>query len=632
MTAVQGVVGGQAAHELSSTQLPEADQAAAEEQYQSLRRLRYAAAACGVVTLLLAVVALIGRFSGHFILASYREGYKVMVPAVGLSLLLLAVAVLELSLFRRRPYRLLRTIGWVVFLIACSRLIEFALGMNWGTSNLFLSAPVLPEIPGETPYAIPTAVAVTTAGLLLQPRRASRWLLFSLATVVEVIGAAFLLGYVYGRPLLYGSTLIPISLPAALGLTIIGIGLLLVTAGQEIAVRNLVDVRRAEDQAELRRLAVQAQRQAAQLDAIFSSIADGVVVYDAEGRILRQNEAARQLLNYRPETWDMTVDERYTIMIPTDEAGQRLPPRQSPLGRALAGQQVTSYVLRFESEGHEAPWLQASAAPLRDDEGTIRGAVMVFADITHLRQVEDELRAHRDQLDALVQQRTAALEANQRRLRALAAEVTMAEQRERQRLAGAIHDEVSQTMGAMKLHLSVLRSQVPDPAINSRLAEIIEMVDEANRQSRTIMMELAPVLLQQQGLVPALVWWADQVEQRHDLPVSVEVEGTVPRLDTDIEAALYQTVKELLQNTVKHAHAAHASVRVSAQEEALIIEVADDGVGFDPQAISQSETGGFGLFGLRERMTYLGGDFSIDSSPGHGTRSTIRLPLTGRLS
>lgn len=215
----------------------------------------------------------------------------------------------------------------------------------------------------------------------------------------------------------------------------------------------------------------------------------------------------------------------------------------------------------------------------------------------------------------------------QRRLRALTADLTLAEQRERQRLATVIHDEIAQTLGAVKLQMQALRTTPPAAPVAQTLDEIRNMVDEAIRQSRTLMLELSPPILQQQGLVAALQWWAGRVEEKHDLGITVQAEGVRPALDRDVEAALFQMTKELLQNTIKHAQATTATIYIKCTDTELYLEVADDGVGFDQASVESTALGGFGLFSIRERVGYMGGTFEIDSAPGQGTRSTIHLPL-----
>jgi signal transduction histidine kinase len=104
----------------------------------------------------------------------------------------------------------------------------------------------------------------------------------------------------------------------------------------------------------------------------------------------------------------------------------------------------------------------------------------------------------------------------------------------------------------------------------------------------------------------------------------------IGRFDEILETTAFQAVKELMHNTVKHARATRIDVTVNCVGDFLEIEVADDGVGFDPQSVSYTTAGGFGLYGLRERLAYLGGDLQIVSSPGQGARTTLRLPTSAK--
>ncbi|MHB8997323.1 MAG: sensor histidine kinase [Armatimonadota bacterium] len=1296
--------------------LLDSEREAIQEQYLALKALRYAAAACGLAALAVAATALVGRLSGNWMLASYNEGDKIIVPAVGLSLVLLAVAVIAVALARRTPPTLTRVLGSVVIIIGGLRLAEVALGANWGSSELFLPPPLLPHAPEEIPAALPTAIGLLLAGVfLVQPTwRGAGALRIVAVGGVTVIGGAFLLGYVYGKPLLYGSALVPIALPAALSLTLVGIGMAFIAAAREAAVHRLIAIRTLEEQAERERLAAdieaqrnqleaivnhapaalvffdghdltvkwnnhqythlldeefvdkdltglhltdfvptaeeegvtrpirqaaagqvvslpefeylgfergpsyfqwtavpvnrsdgagydvlimateitdqvvarrkieelareaqaqrdlvqgivenlsvgvvlleadlrvklhnrvyasffdlpdaatdlkgryfseysplaeesgaadlyrraaageiinipewefhgfergvtywnwtivplprpdgegndalgvmmevteqvqarhrvealteEAQRRASELDAIINSIADGIAVYDLDGRIIRHNRIFAELTLYSQEVEESILGERMVRLKPRDAAGKVLPAEETPPGRALQGETVTGFAMSFEDMAGTTHVVMASAAPLHDIGGAITGAVMTLTDITPLHQAQEELRRlaeelrasndtlaatnrkledayqslavseeryrtigelvpygiwstdsegaityvspaileltgltfeeyagfkwadllpdgereefvsawlaasragvywsheyrmmgkdgqyhwligrgvpqfdadgklkgylgvnvdigelkaaeevvrtqrgflqaildqmpsgvlvieagtsrvllantvineiwgremlgqimrdflapvravgpqgelksaddwpvmralnraeiinnevvrvnrpdgtvhhvaanaapirdeagdiiaaivtatdvteaaeaqeelrrHRDHLEDLIRERTAELqksetkyrelietahvaiirwnrdgiiefnneyaerlfgyeaegllgkpvtligppvhetgltpeqsiaallanpeafrvlgsdqitkdgrrlwilwshhfiydqegkvqavlavgtdrteqhraqrelEANQRRLRAAAAELAIAEQRERQRLAAALHDEVAQTLSAIKLNLSMLRSTMAAAPTVEHVTSIGGMVDEAIRQTRAIMSELSPPILTTQGLLEALRWWGEQLKERHGLEVTVTAEGLVERLPSDIESTAFQMAKELLQNIVKHARATQATIIARCDEKRLEVEVGDDGVGFDPAEVETTEKGGFGLFSVRERLAYLGGELRIHSAPGQGTRMTISLPV-----
>lgn len=235
---------------------------------------------------------------------------------------------------------------------------------------------------------------------------------------------------------------------------------------------------------------------------------------------------------------------------------------------------------------------------------------VLVIDLTEQKRAERELLEH------------------QGRLRQAATDLSFAEQRERQRLANLIHDSVAQTLIAVKLYTEALRANPDAAAIGPPLDQIRDMVNEAVLESRAIMTELSPPVLRGQGLVAALQWWAEHIQEKHGLSVAVDSGGTAQRFDQDAEAAVFQMAKELLQNTIKYAQATGVSIHISCSETGLDLEIADDGVGFDPASIERTERGGFGLSSVRERVGYLGGEFVIDSAPGKGTCSRITLPLS----
>lgn len=356
---------------------------------------------------------------------------------------------------------------------------------------------------------------------------------------------------------------------------------------------------------------------------------DAVVRDEGQGKRLYTLESAdypyRVLLNtmhegavtLTPEQTIVYCNQRFSDLtgIPCENIlGQRL-------GKFVVGEpsELISELLtaaQHEPQVVELELLSAGGTPIParfsvtafNADATSMFSVLI-TDLTEQKRAERRLLEHR------------------KRLRAASAELSIAEQRERQRLASALHDEVAQTLGAIKLHLSVLGSTISDPSAAEAMASIVTMVDDVIRQSRTIMTELSPPVLKQQGLIEALRWWGEQVKEKHGLEVAVDVEGPMGRLAPDVEATLFQTVKELLQNAIKYAQVERAAIHVKCSETHVDIEVADSGVGFDPATIEVTKQGGFGLFSARERIAYLGGDFQIDSAPGKGTRASISLPL-----
>lgn len=283
---------------------------------------------------------------------------------------------------------------------------------------------------------------------------------------------------------------------------------------------------------------------------------------------------------------------------------------------------ATGRPVTYERHKASGETLEITNAKFVDIDGSIM-SLETGVDITARKQTEAELDRHRHHLEELVESRTRVLSAQQERLRALASELVNAEQSERQRLAGLLHDEVAQPLGAMKLHLSMLRTQCPDAA--DQVTRLLQLTDEATTHTRTIMTQLDPPVLQRMGLIAAMQWWASVVQERHGLRVEVSAPEGRLQLEKTLEIAVFRAVRELIQNVVKHAEADEVQVGFECDDGELSVTVADDGIGFDPQAVKASLKGGFGLLSIQERMAYLGGSVSISSEPGGGCRVTLKL-------
>jgi signal transduction histidine kinase/CheY-like chemotaxis protein len=306
-------------------------------------------------------------------------------------------------------------------------------------------------------------------------------------------------------------------------------------------------------------------------------------------------------------------------------------------------------------------WLAmwGSASPLRDSEGEVRGCLGAFLDITARKGAEQALQQANEQLEAKVRERTAELnlvirtlreEVRQRRqaeqglqaandqlntrnsqLRALAGELTLTEQRERRRLAKMLHDHLQQLLVGARFRVSILR-RTDDPHIQQASTEIEELLSQSITASRTLTAELSPPILHEGGFSAGLQWLGRWMADKHGLVVEVDADNEFPALSADIRALLFDSLRELLFNAVKHAGVNRAHVGLEISDGGMLrIAVTDHGQGFDPAAINPSRErgGGFGLFSIRERLTLLGGKMMIDSAPGKGTRILLSLPFDG---
>src|SRR6478735_7207592 len=248
-----------------------------------------------------------------------------------------------------------------------------------------------------------------------------------------------------------------------------------------------------------------------------------------------------------------------------------------------------------------------------------------------LRDSENRLRAFSGQLEQLVQERTEALTQSHDRLRGLATELNLAEQRERKRLAAELHDHLQQLLVLGRLKLGQGKELVETlPKCATLISDADGILAEALTYTRTLVAELSPPVLRDHGLSAGLKWLGAYMH-KHDMAVTVTVPEANLQLPEDQALLLFQSVRELLMNAWKHAATGTADVTMELDGDRLRLQVHDDGRGFDlaaaDAATSTKLASKFGLFSIRERMNALGGSFEIESAPHHGTTATLTLPL-----
>ncbi|HEY6085731.1 MAG TPA: response regulator [Nitrospira sp.] len=256
----------------------------------------------------------------------------------------------------------------------------------------------------------------------------------------------------------------------------------------------------------------------------------------------------------------------------------------------------------------------------------VSGCSMSFKTETVLCLVVTDLRGHKRQEALLVE--------SQSRLRALATELNLTEQRERKRLATDLHDHLAQLLVLAKMKLSQAR-RVPGlaPVSEELITQAQDVLSRSLSYTRTLVSDLSPPVLPDFGLPTALRWLGERM-RHHQLTVNVEMtDDDHLLLPEDRAVLLFQSVRELLINAAKHAEAGQAHLSLEQRDGALRIQVRDSGKGFDigqtaaAAAADDVPSAKFGLFSIRERMRALGGTFDIDSAPGQGTTATLVLPL-----
>jgi signal transduction histidine kinase len=224
------------------------------------------------------------------------------------------------------------------------------------------------------------------------------------------------------------------------------------------------------------------------------------------------------------------------------------------------------------------------------------------------------------------------LNAFQERLRSLTSQLSLAEERERRRIAVYLHDNIGQKLAISSIKLGQLKDAAL--AANSEilvagLNEIRLLFKQIIQDTKSLTFKISSPILYELGLEAAVEWLTEELQDQHGIPTYFEDDHQSKPLDEDLRVLLFQAVSELLINVVKHARARHVQVSIWRDEEQLHIGIYDDGVGFNVTDTSSRwgrKDGGFGLFSIRERLKAYGGILDVKSTP-YGTTITLSAPL-----
>ena len=338
---------------------------------------------------------------------------------------------------------------------------------------------------------------------------------------------------------------------------------------------------------------------------------DGIVVLDpATARPIEFNDQACRQLGYTREEFSRLTMADIEALETKAETSRRI--------RAVLDTGMQDFETRQRTRQGGIRDVHVTAQHIQ--VGGVSTYHCVWRDITERKAAYEDLR-----------------EANAK-LCSLTLELTQTEQRERQRLAEVLHDHLQQQLVGATFNLETLRGQVRSRAERESLGKLTEAVRHAIDVSRDLTVELSPPVFHEKGLAGGLEWLGRQAERKYGLKVALDL---APNLGPDSEAIrtfIFGAVRELLLNVAKHAKVDQAELQLRAHGGgALEIKVADRGAGFDPGRLAAGAppAQGFGLFSIRERLHFLGGELNIASAPGRGCTLTLvvpnRVPASGHL-
>jgi PAS domain S-box-containing protein len=337
----------------------------------------------------------------------------------------------------------------------------------------------------------------------------------------------------------------------------------------------------------------------------FSSLNDAVFVLDEDRKFIECNPAATRIFGYtRGEILGRTPS-----LLHVDENARREFRKQLDLAVKEKGfmDQFEFYLKR--KDGTIFP-TEHMLTPLKDSHGVQFGWVGVMRDITERKQAE------------------AANERQHRRIKEVSRQLVEVQELEKHLLAAELHDDIGQALTSLKLTLELSASTRSAAARKGKMAEAHELITELMGKVRNLSLELRPAMLDDYGLFAALNWLRNRLQSQTGITIHCNCDlNSKQRFDPNVETAAFRIIQEALTNVARHASVQEAQVTITSGE-ALSIEIADQGLGFDAARITETSHGSSGLAGMQERARLLGGSVTFQSRPGAGTRVLAELPLT----
>jgi two-component system sensor histidine kinase UhpB len=351
--------------------------------------------------------------------------------------------------------------------------------------------------------------------------------------------------------------------------------------------------------------------------AVMDEAADGIITTDGQGIILSFNRAAAHIFGYTPR--EVLGTNIFTLFVPlpalnrAERIAKLVQTGEAKIlgeGDKLQGQRKDGTLFPVEP----------AVSKIRLPHGR-RRYICVVRDLT-------EPSKYRAALEQEVQERTQKLWDISERWQATSRRLLETQEMERRHLARELHDEVGQTLTAIKMNLLAARRE-PGPEIAPLLEDGIALIDQIIAQVRSLSLDLRPSMLDDLGLAPALEWYVENQARRLNGTAHLETGLGEARLPAHLETACFRLVQEALSNVGRHARTKEVWVTLRVDGKDLVLEVRDNGAGFDvPTAWQRAARGtSLGLYGMRERVELLGGTIDIQSAPGRGTTVRARLPL-----
>ena len=363
---------------------------------------------------------------------------------------------------------------------------------------------------------------------------------------------------------------------------------------------------------------------------------------DPTGHVVSWNSGAERLKGYSSEE---IIGKHFSLFYPQEDVMNEKP--QNILATAARDGQSEDEGWRVRKDGSRF-WANEVITALRDSNGNLLGFAKLTRDMSERREKEEALTRAKELLELRIEQRAAVLtrvndelrteiaereraetqlRMSRDQLRALASRLQAVREEERTSISREIHDELGQACTAIKMDLALIgrRLTKKQSQLRTKVESAMQLVDSTIATLRRMASELRPRTLDDLGLLAALEAQAQEFESRTGIRCIVAVPKEPVTLDADRSTAIFRIFQESLTNVARHARATHVEAHFEKNDNRLIFQVSDNGIGFDPAEVKARKS--LGLVGMQERALMLNGDFKIEGVPGTGTTMTLSIPL-----
>jgi PAS domain S-box-containing protein len=375
--------------------------------------------------------------------------------------------------------------------------------------------------------------------------------------------------------------------------------------GQPHILSMAIDItQRKEAQDALKKSREEIQKQNEFLNKVLESLTYPFLVIDASNyKVKIANAAARISLLSEESTCYMLS---HKLNKPCDESGCSCPLKDiKDFGHAMTMEHI------HKDRNGNPQYVEVHSCPILDDKGNVTDIIEYCLDITKRKRIEEKLVAYQAQL------------------RSLASELSLAEERQRHQIATELHDNTSQELAFALTKLQNIRETASGDSLES-LNDVCEMMNNVVGNVRNMTFDICSPTLYKFGLETAVSeLLEDKLGAQDEVSYSFYDDKKTKPLLEDIKIAMFQSVRELINNIIKHARANNVTVDIRRCKDTIRITVSDDGVGFKVEELESPERSrsGFGLFSIAERLKYIGGSFEFQSQPGFGSSFTLEAPL-----